>query len=214
MTEPATQGTAAIVLAAGRGIRFGGGKMLAELDGRPILQHVLDLAAQADLDPVVVVLGGDAEAVHRAISWRREVRVRNEESGRGISSSLVLGLEALETADRTLVLLGDQPRLTTDQLRSILAAQLDGKRPIVVPRYDGTPGNPVLLERAAWPIAHELTGDQGMSQLFASRPNLVRYVDVAGSNPDVDTLADLALLTRGGGPGRSDQTGGEDRHRP
>lgn len=216
MTEPAIQGTAAIVLAAGRGTRFGGAKMLAELDGRPILQHVLDLAAVANLHPVVVVLAADAKAVHAAMSWRDEFVTPNDELERGISYSLQLGIRALLESGvaRTLVLLGDQPRLSADQLRPILACPLDAARPIVVPCYDGRPGNPVLLERAAWPLAHQLTGDLGMSQLFASRPDLVRHVDIEGENPGVDTPADLAALSRAGGPARSDRTAGEGRHRP
>lgn len=190
--------TAGIVLAAGRGTRFGGGKMLAPINGRPMLQHVLDLAAAATLDPVIVVLGEDAEAVELGVSWRRERRVRNEDAGRGISSSLALGLVALGSSERVVILLGDQPRLTIKQLSVVIGVVTDPAKPIVVARYsDGKPGNPVLLEREAWPLAARLEGDRGMSQLFASHPDLVRYVDLPGANPDVDTQADLAGLSRG-----------------
>ncbi len=192
---------AAIVLAAGRGTRFGGGKMLAEISARPMLQYVLDLAAQAELDPVVVVLGEDADAIQTALSWRNEIRIRNEDPGRGISSSVAAGLDALGgDVDGALVLLGDQPFLTLENVRVITGASRDDESPIVVPRYaDGRPGNPVLLGRAAWPMAQELTGDQGMSQLFAARPDLVRYIDVPGTNPDIDTESALAAFSRGAG---------------
>jgi CTP:molybdopterin cytidylyltransferase MocA len=94
-----------------------------------------------------------------------------------------------------LVLLGDQPRLELAQIDAILAAPRDAERPIIVPRYaDGRPGNPALLEKDAWPLAEDLTGDRGMVQLFAAHAELVRYVDVPGSNPDVDTPPDLAAL--------------------
>jgi CTP:molybdopterin cytidylyltransferase MocA len=52
----------------------------------------------------------------------------------------------------------------------------------------------VLLDRAAWPLALALTGDRGMSQVIAQRPDLVRYLDLPGTNPDVDTQAELAAL--------------------
>ena len=100
----------------------------------------------------------------------------------------------LSDAQRAVVLLGDQPRLSAAQLDVILAVPRDESRPIVVPRYSGMPGNPVLLERAAWPLAAQLEGDTGMVQLFATNRDLVRYVDVEGANPDVDTAADLAAL--------------------
>lgn len=191
--------TAAVILAAGRAARFGGAKLLSELDGRPILQHVLDLAAQAELEPVVVVLGADAAAFEATLEWRSEIRVLNPHAERGISSSLQIGLGPLERARarRALILLGDQPRLTLGQLRHMLDVVPDAARPIAVPRYaEGGNRNPVLLERVAWPLARGLTGDRGMSQLFAARPELVRYVDLPGTNPDIDTPADLVALAR------------------
>ena len=183
-------------MAAGNSRRFGSAKLLAPLDGRPLLQHVLDLAAEARLDPVVVVLGADAPALRRACSWRDEVLVMNPDPDAGLSGSVRLGLAQLAFSEvqRAVVLLGDQPRLSAKQLRMILAAPADEARPIVVPRYGGVPGNPVLLERAVWPMASGLTGDAGMSQLIRSRSALVRYLDVAGDNPDVDTPADLDVL--------------------
>ncbi|MEA2578261.1 MAG: molybdenum cofactor cytidylyltransferase, partial [Chloroflexota bacterium] len=92
------RGVVAVVLAAGAGSRFGGGKLLATLEGRPVLQHVLDRLAEANLADVVVVLGNDAAAVEAAIDWRRERRVRNDDPSRGLSSSLRVGMEALDAA--------------------------------------------------------------------------------------------------------------------
>jgi molybdenum cofactor cytidylyltransferase len=183
--------TAGLILAAGRGMRFGGGKMLADVDGRPMLQHVLDLAAEAELDPVVVVLGDDADDVEQAVAWRNERRVRNVAPERGLSSSVALGLTDLGDVERVLVLLGDQPFLSVESVRVVTDTARDAARPMVVPRYGGVPGNPVLLEREALPLASSLRGDRGMSQLFTSRPGHVRFVDVPGVNPDIDTRADL-----------------------
>jgi molybdenum cofactor cytidylyltransferase len=201
-----------VILAAGLGTRFGGGKLRAELDGRPILQYVLDLARAAELEPIVLVAGPGAEAAYGP----GVTTVVNNAPERGISSSISIGFAELATtrAERALVLLGDQPRLTLAQLEPLLAPPPDSSRPIVVPRYAGVPGNPVLLELAAWVLAADLEGDRGMSQLFADRANLVRYVDVSGTNPDVDTPADLAALTRGAGSGRSDRTEAAGRNRP
>lgn len=195
MSQPA----AGVILAAGRGLRFGSDKLLAALDGQPLLQHVLDRAAEAGLAPVVVVLPPGAAAKEKAISWRSERRVVNPRPEQGISTSLRIGLGVLRRSSpavgRAIVLLGDQPRLGPAQLDVLLALPADPDRPIAVPRYaDGRPGNPVLLERAAWPLAAGLSGDRGMSQLFAERPELVRYVQLPGANPDVDTPQDLAAL--------------------
>jgi CTP:molybdopterin cytidylyltransferase MocA len=189
---------AAIVLAAGRSSRFGSNKLLANLRGRPVMQQVLDLASYVQLKPVVVVLPPGPAAFDASLAWRIEIRAINPEPGRGISSSLRVGLAQLAAIEpavtRTLVVLADQPLLSAAQVQPLLDQRLEEERPIIVPRYSGRPGNPVLLERPAWPLAETLAGDRGMAQIIEARPDLVRYVDLPGSNPDIDTAADLASL--------------------
>jgi molybdenum cofactor cytidylyltransferase len=184
------QATAALILAAGLGTRFGGRKLLAPIDGKPMLQHVLDLAADAGLSPVVVVLGTDGDELLANCTWREEIQVFNWQPSAGLSGSIARGIAAMSgtQATRTAVLLGDQPFLAADQLDAILDASGD----IVVPRYGGKPGNPVVLERSVWPLAASLQGDRGFSQLFDAHRESVTYVDVAGANPDIDMPADLS----------------------
>ena len=167
--------TAAIVLAAGQATRFGAAKMLVPLAGRPLLQHVLDAAAAAGLEDVVVVLGEAADEVERAIAWRAERRVRNPTPELGLASSLRLGLHALgPEIGAALVLLGDQPRVRPEVIARLLEVAPDVDRPIVVPRYEGGGGtNPALLRRAVWPVADALTGDRGMGPLMVAHPELV-----------------------------------------
>jgi molybdenum cofactor cytidylyltransferase len=182
--------TAGLVLAAGSGSRFGGRKLLAPIHGKPMLQHVLDLCADAQLARVVVVLGNDADEIEAACSWRSELRVRNQTPENGISGSVRSGLWTLlrlNSIERVAVLLGDQPFLSLAQLK----AALDVRAQIVVPRYQGRPGNPVVLDRSVWSLASALEGDQGFSQIFSAYPNLVSFVDIPGTNPDIDTPLDL-----------------------
>jgi molybdenum cofactor cytidylyltransferase len=197
---------AAVVLAAGLGTRFGEApKLIAPLAGKPVLQHVLDALHEADVAPVVVVLGHASAEVKSAVTCRDESQVINRHPERGMLRSVLLGLRRLDqmwsVPERTLVVLGDQPRLAVDQIRVILASPVDEEKPFVVPRYgDGNPGNPVLLEASGRVIAQQFVVhtrrelDRGLSQLFARLPEAVRYVDVAGVNPDVDTKEELAAL--------------------
>ena len=210
MSEPvaAALRLGVVVLAAGAGRRFGGGKLSAELDGRPLLQHVLDAVAVFAPATTVVVLGPPSEANERleaAINWRDELRVRNPAPERGLASSLRAGLAAARAStpalDGVFVALGDQPRLSSAVLGAVAAAAAepisDGVvTSILVPRYaQGGGANPALLLRAAWPLVDGLAGDTGMGALIRARPELVREVPVPGSNPDVDTPDDLAALT-------------------
>lgn len=191
----------AVVLAAGAGSRFGGGKLLAPFEGRPILQHVIDRLAAAGLEDVVVVLGDDADDVERAIDWHGARRVRNPKPGRGLSSSLQVGVAALSAgADAGLIVLGDQPRLPARAIRALLDHRGDGAHPIVVPVYGRDVGrNPVLLGRSAFGLVNEATGDRGLGPLLDAHPDLIREVPirVEGGNPDVDTREDLVWLLEG-----------------
>jgi molybdenum cofactor cytidylyltransferase len=192
---------AAVVLAAGASTRFGSPKAIAQLDGRPILEHVLDAIREVGIDDIVVVLGNDAEQIEEGIAWLDERLVRNPDP-REMSSSLQIGIDALAASDpapqAVLVALGDQPRTRPAVLRALAAAARSSELPIVVPRYaEGGGSNPVLLRREAFDIVDEATGDRGLGPLIDTRPELVLQVDVPGRNPDVDTPADLdALQTR------------------
>lgn len=209
---------AVIVLAAGRGARFGGPKLAAPLDGRPLVAHVLAAIAaarpvDARIEEIVVVTGFHARAVERAIDdagigldrhGTAEVGhdrtpllvIRNPDAARGIGTSLQAGLAALGVAiEGALVVLGDQPRITPAAIAAVADAWAAGRASIVVPCYAGGGGsNPALLDRRAWPLATGLTGDQGMAGVIAAHPELVARVDLPGSNPDVDTPEDLAAL--------------------
>ncbi len=182
------------MLAAGTGSRFGGGKLLAPLAGRPILQHVLDKLAEAGLEDVTVVLGRDAAAIEGAIAWRTERRVVNPDPERGLASSLQVGMNAFAPdVGAVLIALGDQPLVPIETIRALLAAPPDPARPVVVPAYAGDRGhNPVLLHRAAFALAGEASGDRGLGPVLAAHPEAVHAVPVSGDNPDVDTQADLA----------------------
>jgi molybdenum cofactor cytidylyltransferase len=185
----------AVLLAAGAGSRFGGRKLEARIAGRPLLQHTLDgLAAAGFADPIVV-LAPDS-ALEPAVEWRRAARVVNPEPSRGLASSLQLGWAAALASepppDAVLVVLGDQPRLAPAVIRSLVAAPLDPDRPIVAPRYAGSDArNPVRIEASAAALVDAAEGDRGLGPLLDAAPWLIRWLDVPGDNPDVDSHADL-----------------------
>jgi CTP:molybdopterin cytidylyltransferase MocA len=201
---------AGLLLAAGLGRRFGGAKLVAPLDGRPLVTHILDtLRGVVDagvLQLALVVAASDrssskdARTVTRAAQERGFEVVMNDAPEAGLSRSLQLGLRALEatTADAALVLLADQPRTRADVLKALVDEWRRSAVAIVVPRYigaAGAPGNPVLLARDVWPLAGGLRGDSGMNAITRRRPELVAYLEVEGTNPDVDRPEDLEALS-------------------
>jgi molybdenum cofactor cytidylyltransferase len=193
----------AVILAAGAATRFGGGKLAASLEGRPLLRHVVDAAVAAALDPIVVVEPPDGRLAGLDLAPAR--RVVNPTPQDGLSGSVRIGLRALDDdreLDAAVILPGDQPRVRPAVIRALIAAAADPPHtPFVVPRYagDGAP-NPILARRSIWRLADELAGDRGFGPLVAAHDELVRYVPVDGSNPDVDTPADLRRLAEAAAP--------------
>jgi molybdenum cofactor cytidylyltransferase len=187
----------AVVLAAGEARRFGGGKLAVSLEGRPLLQHVLDGLVEAGIpDPLVVV--PPRTDLDGAISWGAARRVVNPDPTRGLASSLVAGwtaaLAAHPDADAVLVALGDQPRVPAAVVRRLLEAPLEPARPFVAPRWSDGGRNPVRIELAAAPLVEAAVGDRGLGPILTAHPELVRWLEVDGLNPDVDTRSDLERL--------------------
>lgn len=189
---PADHPAAGLVLAAGRGRRFGDAtKQLALLDGRPLVAHVAATALAADLDPVVVVVGHDAAAVTAALPTGARA-VHNPDFARGQSTSLRTGLDELARLDTgpAVVLLADEPDVGAAAIRAVVAALRDGAR-VVRCAYDDRPGHPVGLARGRWAAA-AAGGDHDEGARWLVRGDAVTLVDVAGPAPvDVDHVEDL-----------------------
>jgi nicotine blue oxidoreductase len=187
----------AIVLAAGGGSRFGGGKLLAKLGGWPIIEVVLDNLREAPVDETIVVVGSEAERV-REICERYGVRtVTNREWERGQSTSVLAGLrECSAETQAAVVLLGDQPFVGTEAVERLVAAFAEGAR-IAVATYGGKRRNPVLFSREVWSLLEaELAGDEGARSVLRRHPELVVEVpcEGVGDPTDIDTRGDLRRL--------------------
>lgn len=172
-------------------------KQLLLLDGRPLLQHVVDAAAEAGVAEILVVLGAEAGTVERALRLpERASVVGNPRHSEGQASSLAAGLaRAPDSAGAALVLLGDQPEIRADAIRALVAAYAPGGPPIVRASYRGRASHPVLLDRSLWPALASLRGDAGARALIAAGAARAALVEVGGDPPeDVDTPEDLARL--------------------
>ncbi len=198
---------AAIVLAAGRASRFGAGpadsKVLAMLDGRPLIAHVLACVAGSRLSPCVAVTGHAGDAVARALDPFEVTRVHNPDYASGLAHSLRAGIMALPaTAGGAVIVLADMPLVRSATLDALVAA-FEVAPPgteAVVPVYEGVQGNPVLLGRALFAAVATLRGDEGARRLLAApdRRVIACAVDDHGVAIDVDTRAGLRALVSGG----------------
>jgi len=190
---------AALLLAAGQSRRMGGpNKLVAEIDGRPMVARVAQRLLSSRARPIVAVLGNQADAVDAALGKLPVERVRNPAFAEGLSTSLKRGLQALPPeCDGVIVCLGDMPLVTGRDLDRLVAAfnPLEG-RAIIVPTRHGKRGNPVLWARRFFPEMAELAGDVGAKHLIGEHAELVAEVemDSDGVLVDVDTPDALAAL--------------------
>jgi len=203
-SEPAPQvgegRIAGIVLAAGRASRMGENKLVAELDGEPIVRRTVRAVLGSRARPVIVLTGHEADAVTRALAGLEVRFVHNPDFADGMSTSLRVGIAAAGTVDGALICLGDMPRLRPAHLDAVIDAFRAGDpAEIVVPTFDRKRGNPVLWPRCYFAEIAALSGDVGARALIDRHADHVRLVAIEDSAilVDVDTPAALAELRRG-----------------
>ncbi|WP_407659392.1 nucleotidyltransferase family protein [Lipingzhangella rawalii] len=192
---------AALVLAAGQGQRLGQPKATVEFAGQRLVDRCVDTVRSAGCATVVVVTG----AVQPDLGAVRQVH--NPDWASGMGSSLRLGLLALEDdgADAVVIVLVDQPLITSEAVARLLAAYTAGARAAVA-TYSGKRRNPVLLAREHWPRVREMAqGDVGARPFLTAYAHLVTPIpcDDIASPEDIDTLADLERLRATGPRGDS-----------
>ena len=187
-----------LVLAAGAGTRFGGRKQLAELEGRPLLEHALRAMTAAPVGRVVVVLGALVEEVTATVDLHGAEPCPCERWDEGQAASLACGLAELADCEAVVVTLGDQPRMSPDAIRRVIGARGNGAAAVRA-TYHGAPGHPVLLERDLFESFRDVTGDHGARNLLLSVQVREVPCEDLGGGEDVDTPAELDAL-RAGGP--------------
>ena len=194
MLEPSN--ICALILAAGRSSRFGESKMLAPLEGKPLIRHAVENTLE-HLQNVRIVLGREAEKVKAALEDLTPEYVENPHFGSGMSSSIKAGIRALEHSqfDAALIVLGDQPRVPHKVFRTLLEAYHGSNAQIIVPIFQGVRGHPALFAREVWLELLALEGDSGGKAVIECDSARVQRVHFDFPVPDdVDTLEDLARL--------------------
>jgi molybdenum cofactor cytidylyltransferase len=185
-----------LVLAAGEGRRFGGDKLAAELDGRPLLDHALEamLAVRA-IERVAVVLGANADSLAASVDLSGVERVTCEDWRQGLAASLRAGVEHLADAEAVVITLGDQPFITPEVIAAILD-QIDARAPAARATYAGRPGHPVLIKRELFDDVRSLRGDAGARDLLSEAGVKELECGHLCRPDDIDTRDDLETARR------------------
>jgi CTP:molybdopterin cytidylyltransferase MocA len=190
--------SAGLILAAGSSRRMGSPKQLLLIDGRPMLERVVEQATASTLDAVVVVLGAAADEIQPRVDFGRAGILFNPNHAAGMASSLRAGLTSMsDGVDRIMVMLGDQPDLDASLLDRLLALQETSGLPAAALSFKGLLHPPVVLKRELWGDLMTLEGDVGCRAVIRARPELVARLPVERDlkHPvDVDTPEDYARI--------------------
>jgi molybdenum cofactor cytidylyltransferase len=184
-----------ILLAAGESRRMGYPKPLLRIGERTFLAHLCELMLSA-APRLIVVLGAHAERVRSAIAPDQRITVvENADYARGQLSSLKAGLKHVSPdAHGVLVHLADHPVVRPSTFWALLAEHHRAGKPIVITRYQGRRGHPVIFERSVFSELERAPESEGARAVVNADPSRVAYLDVddPGVVLDLDTPDDLA----------------------
>jgi molybdenum cofactor cytidylyltransferase len=201
----ATSDIAAVILAAGRSTRFssnqpGTTKLVAELNGKPLIRHVAEAALGSAARPVIAVTGHARDLVQAALADVPVTFAHNEDYASGLASSLRVGIAAVPpNAPGAIILLGDMPLVTSDLIDEVIRSFGEGANAdAVAPVTAGRRGNPVLLARSLFAGVAGLTGDEGARRLLQNPGIHVIEIASAGeaAGADIDTPEALETLRK------------------
>lgn len=191
---------AAIVLAAGKSTRFGSTKMIAPINGKPLVQHALLAATRVCEGAVHLVVGHDSNAIVDAAADSGGEKllyktIVNERFAQGIGTSIAAGVRACrDHADAILILLGDQALITGDHLLHLINAWSGADTEIVASIFDEVRGPPILFPKKCFDDLEKLEGDAGAKVVMEDTQYELRTVACRAAQFDVDNKDDLVRL--------------------
>lgn len=189
---------AAVILAAGRSSRMNGNhKLLARIDGEPMVRIAAEAALASAATPVIVVVGHRSDEVTASLAGLDVRIVDNPDYQTGLSSSLQVGIDAVpDDTDAAIVMLADMPDVDAKTIDTLIGAfEPDLGRHAVVPTNEGKAGNPVLWSRRFFADLMAIAGDKGARELIRAHPDAIAWVEIGpGVTHDVDTPEAMAAI--------------------
>jgi molybdenum cofactor cytidylyltransferase len=189
---------AGLVLAAGESSRMGQDKALLGYRGRTFLEDILQSLRDAGIERITVVLGHHAEEIRRQVDLTGAEVVINRSYREGQTSSLQAGLRALRAPEigAMLLCLVDHPAIRSELIQQLCGAYLESRARVVVPRFQGRRGHPVLIDRALFQPLLELDPAEGANTVLRQYRDQTYELEVKDPTVlwDIDDPADYQRL--------------------
>ena len=195
---------AVVIVAAGLSSRLGTPKQLLRYKGKPLLQHLLQVVIDSNTCHIIVVLGANADKITREIDFSNVQIVMNENWQEGMASSIRCGIQALAPIEYTikgaLIILCDQPHVTTTLVNSLITEYINTNKPIIASEYNGVLGAPALFHKSIFPELLQLKGDVGAKLIMQRYADEIITVAFSKGSVDIDTAADYEKLLKSSSP--------------
>lgn len=183
-----------VILAAGSSTRLGTPKQLLPFRGSTLIRHLAQVALASKSHDVVVIIGASANAVRNQLKDLRVTIQENKQWQEGLSSSIRFGLAGIPSkSDGVLLMLCDQPHVTTSLLDSMIDKSSEGSA-VVACTYEDSIGVPALFSRVLFPELRQLSGDVGAKVVLQNHASEITTIPFPEGNIDIDTPQDLSLI--------------------
>jgi len=188
--------TGIIILAAGSSSRLGRPKQLLVYNHKTLLQHVIDEAKLADLSPIVIVVGANADELTKSLNLSEVNIIINESWETGMSSSIAAGLAALtdNKPQNMIISVCDQPQINAQLFSDLVRMKNKTGSGIVASAYAGTLGTPVLFGEKYYDTLLNLAGNEGAKKLLNLHEKDVSFIPFEDGQIDIDTEEDYLNL--------------------
>ena len=189
------------ILAAGMSTRFDGNKLLASLNGKPLICRVVEAALSSRLDKILAVLGHEADKVREALDDQLQnprfdcIDIADFQEGQ--SRSVIAGLKRVQQdCLGVMYLMGDQPLINPSVIDDVIATFEKSKKDICYPSFNGKRRNPVIFGERFYHDILALTGDTGAREIIDTNPQSTVSIDYSDELlfRDVDREIDLQSL--------------------
>jgi molybdenum cofactor cytidylyltransferase len=173
-------------------------KQLLPYNGKSLLEHAVDVANEAEANPVIVVSGSDAALIEKQIDEKKVHVVENKEWKEGMASSIRCGLNTLihiaPSSDAVILMVCDQPYVTAALANDLIATQRKTGKLIVTSQYENAIGPPALFYKTIFPELLELKGEAGARKIVERHSDDVATVLFTQGNIDIDTVGEYEDL--------------------
>jgi molybdenum cofactor cytidylyltransferase len=195
-----TKNCAVIILAAGQSSRLGEPKQLLKYKNKTLLQHAIDTAKQTLIETIIVVLGSNADTILKEIETSAIHVVKNDNWQSGMASAIRCGIQASQTLDATIdaaiLMVCDQPFVTSDLLNNLIEKQKETGKPIIASQYGDASGVPAFFHQRLFAELMDLKGDTGAKKIMMQHSDLLVTVSFPKGSIDIDTIDDYDALKK------------------